>query len=81
MSRTALCYFPSLSLECAWHFSSCLVSQAGADIISVHAEAASTIHLHRTVNQIKALGCAAGVAASSVLLRWQALGELQQGLT
>ena len=27
--------------------------QAGADIISVHAEGASTIHLHRTVNQIK----------------------------
>eukprot|EP00403_Amphidinium_massartii_P027343 CAMPEP_0178398442 /NCGR_PEP_ID=MMETSP0689_2-20121128/14774_1 /TAXON_ID=160604 /ORGANISM="Amphidinium massartii, Strain CS-259" /LENGTH=313 /DNA_ID=CAMNT_0020019203 /DNA_START=86 /DNA_END=1027 /DNA_ORIENTATION=+ len=34
---------------------------AGADIISVHAEAASTIHLHRTVNQIKQLGCMAGV--------------------
>jgi len=36
-------------------------AKAGADIISVHAEAASTIHLHRTVNQIKNLGCAAGV--------------------
>jgi len=34
---------------------------AGADIISVHAEANSTIHLHRTVNQIKNLGCMAGV--------------------
>lgn len=36
-------------------------AKAGADIISVHAEAASTIHLHRTVNQIKQLGCMAGV--------------------
>mmetsp|Transcript_13029 Transcript_13029/g.29398 ORF Transcript_13029/g.29398 Transcript_13029/m.29398 type:complete len:312 (+) Transcript_13029:96-1031(+) len=36
-------------------------ANAGADIISVHAEAASTIHLHRTVNQIKQLGCLAGV--------------------
>jgi len=36
-------------------------AKAGADIISVHAEANSTIHLHRTVNQIKALGCMAGV--------------------
>lgn len=35
--------------------------RAGADIISVHCEAASTIHLHRTVNQIKQLGCMAGV--------------------
>ena len=34
---------------------------AGADIISVHAEGASTIHLHRTVNMIKDLGCKAGV--------------------
>jgi len=34
---------------------------AGADIISVHAESGSTIHLHRTVNQIKGLGCMAGV--------------------
>ena len=30
-------------------------AKAGADIISVHAEVASTIHLHRTVNQIKVL--------------------------
>ncbi|CAJ1348334.1 unnamed protein product [Effrenium voratum] len=36
-------------------------ANAGADIISVHCEAASTIHLHRTVNQIKQLGCMAGV--------------------
>jgi ribulose-phosphate 3-epimerase len=34
--------------------------KAGADIISVHAEVASTIHLHRTLNQIKDLGCLAG---------------------
>jgi len=36
-------------------------AKAGADIISVHAEQASTIHLHRAVGQIKELGCAAGV--------------------
>eukprot|EP00441_Pelagodinium_beii_P044537 CAMPEP_0197619354 /NCGR_PEP_ID=MMETSP1338-20131121/384_1 /TAXON_ID=43686 ORGANISM="Pelagodinium beii, Strain RCC1491" /NCGR_SAMPLE_ID=MMETSP1338 /ASSEMBLY_ACC=CAM_ASM_000754 /LENGTH=316 /DNA_ID=CAMNT_0043188303 /DNA_START=58 /DNA_END=1008 /DNA_ORIENTATION=+ len=36
-------------------------ANAGADIISVHCEAASTIHLHRTVGQIKAMGCMAGV--------------------
>ena len=36
-------------------------AKAGADIISVHAEVASTIHLHRTINQIKDLGCKAGV--------------------
>lgn len=36
-------------------------AKAGADIISVHAEQASTIHLHRVVNQIKDLGCKAGV--------------------
>eukprot|EP00899_Mesostigma_viride_P001759 jgi/Mesvir1/11584/Mv21809-RA.1 len=35
--------------------------KAGADIISVHAEVASTIHLHRTIGQIKELGCLAGV--------------------
>lgn len=35
--------------------------QAGADIISVHAEQTSTIHLHRVVYQIKDLGCLAGV--------------------
>jgi Ribulose-phosphate 3 epimerase family len=28
-------------------------AKAGADIISVHAETAATIHLHRTLNQIK----------------------------
>ncbi|EFJ18403.1 hypothetical protein SELMODRAFT_228435 [Selaginella moellendorffii] len=36
-------------------------AKAGADIISVHCENASTIHLHRTINQIKDLGCKAGV--------------------
>eukprot|EP00238_Polyblepharides_amylifera_P000218 CAMPEP_0196573040 /NCGR_PEP_ID=MMETSP1081-20130531/3010_1 /TAXON_ID=36882 /ORGANISM="Pyramimonas amylifera, Strain CCMP720" /LENGTH=276 /DNA_ID=CAMNT_0041890603 /DNA_START=58 /DNA_END=888 /DNA_ORIENTATION=- len=36
-------------------------AKAGADIISVHAEQSSTIHLHRTINMIKDLGCAAGV--------------------
>ena len=36
-------------------------AKAGADIISVHAEGASTIHLHRTIQQIKDLGCKAGV--------------------
>lgn len=35
--------------------------KAGADIISVHCEQSSTIHLHRTVNQIKSLGAKAGV--------------------
>ncbi|KAK4568170.1 hypothetical protein RGQ29_003805 [Quercus rubra] len=35
--------------------------KAGADIVSVHCEQASTIHLHRTVNQIKGLGAKAGV--------------------
>lgn len=36
-------------------------AKAGADIISVHAEASSTIHLHRTLCQIRDLGCKAGV--------------------
>ncbi|CAM6042633.1 unnamed protein product [Sphagnum compactum] len=35
--------------------------KAGADIVSVHCENAATIHLHRTVNQIKSLGAKAGV--------------------
>ncbi|KAL0355541.1 UNVERIFIED_CONTAM: Ribulose-phosphate 3-epimerase, chloroplastic [Sesamum radiatum] len=35
--------------------------KAGADIVSVHCEQSSTIHLHRTVNQIKSLGAKAGV--------------------
>jgi len=34
--------------------------QAGAEVISVHIEASP--HLHRTVQQIKSLGCKAGVA-------------------
>ncbi|KAG2482975.1 hypothetical protein HYH03_018152 [Edaphochlamys debaryana] len=36
-------------------------AKAGADIISVHAETASTIHLHRTLNMIKDFGCKSGV--------------------
>lgn len=36
-------------------------AKAGADIISIHAETAATIHLHRCINQIKDLGCKAGV--------------------
>ena len=36
-------------------------AKAGADIISVHAEGASTIHLHRTLALVKSLGCKAGV--------------------
>jgi ribulose-phosphate 3-epimerase len=35
-------------------------AKAGADIISVHCENSATIHLHRTLNQIKELGCLAG---------------------
>ena len=35
-------------------------AKAGADIISVHADNAATIHLHRTINQVKELGCLAG---------------------
>ncbi|KAL6493649.1 hypothetical protein OROGR_032428 [Orobanche gracilis] len=35
--------------------------KAGADIISVHCEQSSTIHLHRTVNQIKNVSAKAGV--------------------
>ncbi|KAG6557790.1 hypothetical protein Mapa_000557 [Marchantia paleacea] len=35
--------------------------KAGADIVSVHAEVAATIHLHRTINLIKSLGAKAGV--------------------
>jgi ribulose-phosphate 3-epimerase len=36
-------------------------AKAGADIISVHAESSATIHLHRTLGQIKELGKMAGV--------------------
>jgi ribulose-phosphate 3-epimerase len=35
--------------------------KAGADIVSVHCEQTATIHLHRTVEQIKSLGAKAGV--------------------
>ncbi|DBA82967.1 TPA: hypothetical protein ACH3X1_006745 [Trebouxia sp. C0004] len=36
-------------------------AKAGSDIISVHAEPAATVHLDRTINQIKDLGVKAGV--------------------
>lgn len=36
-------------------------AKAGADIISVHCEGESTIHLHRTLQMIRSLGCRAGV--------------------
>ncbi|KAL1814768.1 hypothetical protein ACET3Z_017342 [Daucus carota] len=35
--------------------------KAGADIVSVHCEQTATIHLHRTINEIKNLGAKAGV--------------------
>lgn len=35
-------------------------AEAGSDILTVHAEA--TVHLHRTLQQITALGCKVGVA-------------------
>ena len=31
--------------------------KAGADIVSVHCEQQSTIHLHRTVNQVLIFSC------------------------
>lgn len=37
-----------------------LFAKAGADLLTVHAE--STVHLDRLLNQIKELGCKAGVA-------------------
>jgi ribulose-phosphate 3-epimerase len=37
-------------------------ARAGADHLLVHAEPGSTIHLHRTLSQIRALGKKAGVA-------------------
>ena len=36
------------------------LADAGADMLSIHVE--STVHLHRTINQIKAAGMKAGVA-------------------
>ncbi|KAK4534273.1 hypothetical protein CDCA_CDCA01G0298 [Cyanidium caldarium] len=36
-------------------------AKAGADIISVHCEGESTIHLHRTLQMIRGHGCRAGV--------------------
>ncbi|KAL6614329.1 hypothetical protein ACP70R_001935 [Stipagrostis hirtigluma subsp. patula] len=35
--------------------------KGGADIVNVHCKQSSTIHLHRTVNQVKRLGAKAGV--------------------
>ncbi|KAK9813903.1 hypothetical protein WJX73_004185 [Symbiochloris irregularis] len=35
--------------------------KAGSDIVSVHSEGSATIHLHRTINQIKDLGAKAGI--------------------
>lgn len=49
-------------------------AKAGADIISVHAESAATIHLHRTINQIKELGCLAG----AVLNPGSSLREIEE---
>lgn len=51
--------------------------EAGAAVISVHVEASP--HLHRTVQQIKALGCKAGVAINphtSVDLLEDILGDI-----
>ena len=42
------------------------IKKAGADIITVHAEACT--HLDRVVNQIKEAGCKAGVALILQLL-------------
>ena len=39
-------------------------AQAGADTISVHAEVSP--HLHRTLNEIRRLGCQAGVVLNPV---------------
>ena len=41
-------------------------AKAGADIISVHAEGAATIHLHRTINQISH-NCRGASAAREVM--------------
>lgn len=37
-----------------------MVAEAGADIITIHAEA--TLHVHSTIQKIKELGCKAGLA-------------------
>ncbi len=41
---------------------------AGGDHILVHAEAAATVHLHRLLGDIRALGCKAGVALTPVAM-------------
>jgi ribulose-phosphate 3-epimerase len=43
-------------------------SEAGADIITVHYEA--TLHLHRTVQSIKELGCKVGVSLNPATPVW-----------
>ena len=51
--------------------------EAGASVISVHLEASP--HLHRTIQQIKSLGCKAGVAINphtSVALLEDVLGDI-----
>jgi ribulose-phosphate 3-epimerase len=56
-------------------------AEAGADIITVHAEA--TVHLHRTLQQITALGCKVGVAinpATSVEMIHEVLPIVDQVL-
>ena len=53
-------------------------AKAGADIISVHAEQSSTIHLHRTVNQARALAArAAQRAHAAALMRASARMHMQ----
>jgi pentose-5-phosphate-3-epimerase len=41
-------------------------AKAGADIISVHAEQSSTIHLHRTLNMVRVLALRALHCRASV---------------
>jgi pentose-5-phosphate-3-epimerase len=43
-------------------------AKAGADIISVHAEQSSTIHLHRVVNQVSTPGALPAAAGAFLLL-------------
>ena len=57
------------------------IKKAGADIITVHAEACT--HLDRVVNQIKEAGCKAGVAlnpATPVSVLECILGQVDMGL-
>jgi pentose-5-phosphate-3-epimerase len=59
-------------------------AKAGADIISVHCENAATIHLHRTLNQVRqiwsewyAFNSATGYSSSSCSTDKDAVGFLQ----